>query len=80
MPAGRVATLAVEPTMWIVTTRKAVNGARASPWFGSERASQMSIARVRLVSPVLADRFSLAATGLVDWRIERVERVPTLSR
>jgi esterase/lipase superfamily enzyme len=79
MPAGRVATLAVEPTMWIVTTRKAVNGARASPWFGSERASQMSIARVRLVSPVLADRFSLAATGLVDWRIERVERVPTLS-
>jgi esterase/lipase superfamily enzyme len=79
MPAGRVANLAVEPTMWVVTTRKAVNGARADPWFGSERANQMSIARVRLASPVLAGRFSLAATGLVDWQIEQVERVPSLS-
>jgi len=79
IPAVGVATLAVEPTMWVVTTRKAVNGARADPWFGSERASQMSIARVRLASPALAGRFSLAATGLVDWQIERVERVPTLS-
>jgi len=79
MPAAGMADLAVEPTMWVVTTRKAVNGARADPWFGSERASRMSIARVRLASPALAGRFSLAATGLVDWQIERVERVPTLS-
>jgi esterase/lipase superfamily enzyme len=79
IPAGRVADLAVEPTMWVVTTRKPVNGARADPWFGSERANQMSIARVRLASPALAGRFSLAATGLVDWQIQRVEQVPTLS-
>jgi esterase/lipase superfamily enzyme len=79
MPAPGMANLAVEPIMWVVTTRKAVNGARADPWFGSERASQMSIARVRLASPALAGRFSLAATGLVDWQIERVERVTTLS-
>ena len=39
----------------------------------------MSIARVRLASPALAGQFSLAATGLVDWQIERVERVSTLS-
>src|SRR5262245_1079883 len=65
--------------MWAVTTRKPVNGARADPWFGAERASQMSIARVRLASPALAGRFSLAGMGLVDWQIERVERLPTLS-
>ena len=78
MPAS-VSDIAVEPTVLVVTTRKPVNDARADPWFGSERASQMSIARVRLASPALAGRFSLAATGLVDWQIERVERVPTLS-
>ena len=71
--------IAVEPIVWVVTTRKSVNDARADPWFGSERASQMNIARVRLVSPALAGQFSLAATGLVDWQIESVERVPTLS-
>jgi esterase/lipase superfamily enzyme len=74
-----MADLAAEPTMWVVTTRKAVNGARADPWFGSERANHMSIARVKLASPALAGRFSLAATGLVDWQIERVERVPSLA-
>ena len=83
MPAssigGRESDIAVEPIVWVVTTRKSVNDARADPWFGSERASQMSIARVRLTSPALAGRFSFAATGLVDWQIERVERVPTLS-
>lgn len=65
--------------MLVVTTRKSVKEARADPWFGSERASRMNIARVRLVSPALAGRFSLAATGLVDWQIESVERVSTLS-
>lgn len=76
---GRASDIAVEPNMLVVTTRKAVKDARAAPWFGSERASQMSIARVTLASPALAGRFSLAATGLVDWQIERVQRIPTLS-
>ena len=39
----------------------------------------MSIAQVRLISPAQAGRFSLAATGLVDWQIDKVEIVPTLS-
>jgi esterase/lipase superfamily enzyme len=75
----RAANIAVEPTLMVVTTRKAVKDATAAPWFGSERASQMSIARVQLISPAQAGRFSLASTGLVDWQIERVERVPVLS-
>jgi esterase/lipase superfamily enzyme len=78
-PSGRVSEIAEKPVVSVVTTRKPVNDARAEPWFGSERASQMSIARVQLASPALAGRFSLAATGLVDWRIERVEKVPVLS-
>lgn len=68
-----------DPTLSVVTTRNPVAGAKASPYFGSERASRMSIARVRLVSPAQAGRFSLAATGLVDWQIENVEAVPVLS-
>jgi esterase/lipase superfamily enzyme len=63
----------------VVTTRKAVNGGRADPWFGADRANQLSIAQVRLVSPAQAGRFSLAATGLVDWQVESVEPVPVLS-
>lgn len=71
--------IAQEPTLSVVTTRNPVAGAKASPYFGSERASRMSIARVRLASPAQAGRFSLAATGLVDWQIENVEVVPVLS-
>ena len=62
----------------VVTTRKAVDGARTAPWFGSERASQMSIAEVHMLSPKAPGRF-LAATGLLDWKIERVDKVPNLS-
>src|SRR5258708_24306152 len=73
---GLASDIATDPTLSVVTTRKPVNDARADPWFGSERASQMSIARVRLSSPALAGRFSLAATGLVDSQIEPLARVP----
>ena len=38
----------------------------------------MSVAQVQLESPAQAGRFSLAATGLVDWRISRVNIVPSL--
>jgi esterase/lipase superfamily enzyme len=75
---GLASDIAGDPTLSVVTTRKPVNDARADPWYGSERGSRMSIARVRLASPALAGRFSLAATGLVDWQIERVEPVPVL--
>ena len=44
------AELTTTPTLLIATTRKPVNGARAKPWFGSERATRMSIARAKLAA------------------------------
>jgi esterase/lipase superfamily enzyme len=64
--------LAVEPTLLVATTRKPVNGARAKPWFGPERASAMTVGRVKLTAPD-DNRFSLAAAGLGSWRLDGVE-------
>ena len=36
------------PMLLVATTRKPVNGARAKPWFGPERASTMNVARAKL--------------------------------
>jgi esterase/lipase superfamily enzyme len=66
--------LSINPTLLVVTTRKPVNGGRAKPWFGPERASAMSIARAKLVPPD-DGRFSLASVGLADWRIGGIEPV-----
>jgi esterase/lipase superfamily enzyme len=66
--------LSLDPTLLVTTTRKPVNGGRAKPWFGPERASTMTVARAKLVPPD-DSRFSLAAVGLVDWRLDAVERV-----
>jgi esterase/lipase superfamily enzyme len=66
--------LSVDPTLLITTTRKRVNGGRAEPWFGPERASAMTVARAKLVPPD-DSRFSLAAAGLAGWRIDEVEPV-----
>ena len=52
------AELTTNPTLLIATTRKPVNGARAKPWFGSERAGRMSVARAKLAPPD-EGRFSL---------------------
>ncbi|MEA2981309.1 MAG: hypothetical protein QOF09_3132 [Alphaproteobacteria bacterium] len=67
-----------EPSLSVITTRKPIADATGEPWFGAERGSQMSVAQVQLASPAQAGRFSLAAAGLVDWRISRVEIVPNL--
>src|SRR5262249_51796156 len=64
--------LSVDPTLLVTTTRKPVNGGRAKPWFGPERASTMTVARGKLVPPD-DSRFSLAAAGLADWRLDAVE-------
>jgi hypothetical protein len=64
--------LAADPTLLIATTRKRVNGGRAKPWFGPERAPAMTVARAKLVPPD-DGRMSLAAVGLADWRLEEVE-------
>ena len=65
------------PTLIVATTRKPVNGARAAPWYGAERASSINVARAKLTPPD-DGRFSLASVGLVDWRIDAVEPVPKL--
>jgi esterase/lipase superfamily enzyme len=64
--------LAVDPTLLVATTRKPVNGGRAKPWFGPERASTMTVARAKLEPPD-DGRFSLASVGLADWHLDEVE-------
>ncbi|MEY9357928.1 esterase/lipase superfamily enzyme [Bradyrhizobium yuanmingense] len=66
--------LSVDPTLLVVTTRKPVNGARAKPWFGPERAASMTVARAKLTAPD-ESRLSLASVGLDDWRLDRIEPV-----
>jgi esterase/lipase superfamily enzyme len=68
-PAGIAAT----PAVIAVTTRNAVNGGRSKPWFGTQRASQASNVRIEMSPP--ADN-ALAAVGLGDWRIRKVEAIP----
>ena len=67
--------LSVDPTLLVTTTRKPVNGGRAKPWFGPERASTMTVARAKLVPPD-DGRLSLASVGLADWRLDTIEPVP----
>jgi esterase/lipase superfamily enzyme len=66
--------LALNPVLLVATTRKPVNGARARPWFGPERASAMSVARAKLAPPA-EGRFSLTSVGLDDWRLDAIELV-----
>ncbi len=66
--------LSADPTLIVATTRKRVNAGRAKPWFGPERASAMTVARAKLKPPD-ESRFSLAAVGLDDWRLNEVEPV-----
>lgn len=65
--------ISADPVLTVVTTRSPVKGARASPWFGSERGGQPSQARLRLTSPGVS---AFAPVGLGDWRIESLEAVP----
>ncbi len=66
--------LSLNPVLLVATTRKPVNGARAKPWFGPERASAMSLARAKLAPPA-EGRFSLASVGLDDWHLDAIESV-----
>jgi esterase/lipase superfamily enzyme len=76
-PRYDAAELTANPNLLVATTRKPVDGARAKPWFGTER-SRLVIARARLVPPS-ESRFSLAAIGLDDWRIEAVDTAPRVA-
>lgn len=64
--------VSLDPTLFVATTRKPVNGGRTKPWFGPERATAMTVARAKLVAPD-EGRLSLASVGLGDWRLDRVE-------
>jgi esterase/lipase superfamily enzyme len=64
----------IDPTLLVTTTRNPVNGGRAKPWFGAARASTITVARAKLIPPD-DGRFSLAAVGFDNWRIDRVEPV-----
>lgn len=66
--------LSIDPTLLIATTRKRVNGGRAKPWFGPDRASAMTVAQAKLVPPD-DGRLSLASVGLGGWRIDTVEPI-----
>ncbi len=66
--------LSVDPTLLIATTRKRVNGGRAKPWFGPERAPAMTVARAKLAPPN-DGRLSLASVGLSDWGLDQVEPI-----
>jgi len=68
------ASLSVDPTLLVATTRKPVNGGRTKPWFGPERATRMTVGRAKLAPPD-ESRFSLAAAGIGDWRLDAVEPV-----
>jgi esterase/lipase superfamily enzyme len=70
--------IAAKAELFAVTTRKTAADPRKEPYFGPER-SDPSIVRVGLTSPYRAGRFSLAATGLADWRIKSVEPVQVLT-
>src|SRR5262245_38362923 len=70
-PAIEAAEIAANPTLLVATTRKPADDAHAQPWFGSERASRMSLARAKLVPPP-EGRFTLSSVGLNDWRVEAV--------
>jgi hypothetical protein len=59
-PRFDASALSVDPMLLVATTRKPVNGRRAKPWFGPERASTMIVARAKLVPPG-DSRLSLAA-------------------
>jgi esterase/lipase superfamily enzyme len=66
--------LVLNPTLLVATTRKQANGARAKPWFGPDRAPKMTVARAKLTPPD-DGRFSLAAVGLADWTLDKIEPV-----
>jgi esterase/lipase superfamily enzyme len=69
--------LSLNPVLLVATTRHPINGARAKPWFGPERASGMSVARAKLIPPG-DGRFSLTSVGLDDWRIDAIDLVPQI--
>ncbi|RAI45809.1 alpha/beta hydrolase [Rhodoplanes roseus] len=72
-PAFDASALSTQRSLMVATNRRAVQGAQAEPWFGTER-GQTTIARARLLPPD-SGRFSLASVGLSDWKLAGIDRV-----
>jgi len=66
--------LATRPTLLVATTRKMASGARAKPWFGTERSRTITLARAAMTPPD-GGPFSLSTIGLSDWSIASIEQV-----
>ncbi len=73
-PRFGAAELVNHPTLMVATTRKPVGGARAKPWFGTERSRRITLARATLVPPD-EGLFSLSSVGLADWSLASIEPV-----
>jgi esterase/lipase superfamily enzyme len=73
-PGFDASALVLNPTLLVATTRKPVDGARAKPWYGPDRAPALVVARAQLTPPD-DGRFSLASVGLADWRLDKIEPV-----
>ncbi len=73
-PRFGAAALVNNPTLLVATTRKPVGGARAKPWFGTERSRRITLARATLVPPD-EGLFSLSTVGLADWSLASIEPV-----
>ena len=52
-PRFDASALVLNPTLLVASTRKPVNGARAKPWFGTER-GKMTVARATLTHSKVA--------------------------
>jgi esterase/lipase superfamily enzyme len=70
--------ISTRPTVLVATSRKPVNGGRSNPWFGTERARGITVARATMTPPD-DGRFSLSAVGLSDWRVASIETAPQLA-
>jgi esterase/lipase superfamily enzyme len=66
--------LVTNPTLLVATTRRPVNGGRASPYYGPDRAPNLNIARARLTPPD-SGVFSFASVGLSDWKLDAIEPI-----
>ncbi len=77
MAVGSVSRAAVmpdaSPSLLAVTTRRAVSGGLKFPWFGHERTSQPSVARVLFDAPGSGIVRQAQAVWYGDWTIKAVE-------
>jgi esterase/lipase superfamily enzyme len=76
-PRFDASALVMNPTLLVATTRKPVKDAHAKPWYGTERAPALTVARAKLIPPD-DGRFSLASVGLADWQLDKIEPVAQL--